>query len=372
MDASTQPSRSPDASCDVMAITQALLGWYRAHARDLPWRAPPGAPLMEPYRVWLSEVMLQQTTVAAVIPYFQRFTTRWTSVEALAAAPQEEVMAAWAGLGYYSRARRLVDCAGTVARMGGFPRDEAGLRALPGLGAYTAAAVASIAFGQRAVVVDGNVERVVSRLFAIDTPLPAARGEIRAAADRLTPADHPGDFAQGMMDLGATVCTPRSPKCLICPLAPWCAARARGRAEDFPVKPPKAAKPARRGVAWWITREGSAVWLVRRPGKGLLGGMRALPDDGWSARTDGHGTPPVEGTWRNVGAVAHVFTHFSLALSVHVLDLSGSSAILPDMPQGEWWPIDRLDDAGLPTVFARAASRALAERDSPEQELETQ
>lgn len=366
MDASAQPSRSPDA----MAITQALLVWYRAHARDLPWRAPPGTPLMDPYRVWLSEVMLQQTTVAAVIPYFERFTTRWPSVEALAAAPQDEVMAAWAGLGYYSRARRLVDCAGVVARMGGFPREEAELRALPGLGAYTAAAVASIAFGTRAVVVDGNVERVVSRLFAIDTPLPAARGGIRAAADRLTPADHPGDFSQGMMDLGATVCTPRSPKCLICPLATWCTARAQGRAEAFPVKPPKAAKPARNGAAWWITREERDVWLVRRSSKGLLGGMRALPDDGWTARADGHGVPPLAGPWRHVGAVSHVFTHFSLALSVHLLDLSASAAMVLPASQGEWWPIDRLDEAGLPTVFARAATRALAERERPEQELE--
>jgi A/G-specific adenine glycosylase len=357
MDASGQPSLTPGAP--MAAISQALLDWYRAHARVLPWRAPPGAPAMAPYRVWLSEVMLQQTTVAAVIPYFERFTQRWPDVRALAAAPEEEVMAAWAGLGYYSRARRLVECARAVAAMGAFPGDEAGLRALPGLGAYTAAAVAAIAFGTRAVVVDGNVERVVSRLFAIETPLPAARGAIRAAADGLTPADHPGDFAQGMMDLGATVCTPRSPKCLICPVSSWCAARAQGRAETFPVKPPKAAKPARKGLAWFITRGGRDVWLVRRPARGLLGGMRALPDDGWNARADGHGAPPARGPWREAGAVAHVFTHFSLALSVRVLDQSDP----PALPEGEWWPLARLEDAGLPTVFARAAARAMAELD---------
>lgn len=358
MDARAQPPLTPNLM-NAGAVTDALLAWYRAHARVLPWRAPPGAPPMEAYRVWLSEVMLQQTTVAAVIPYFQKFTQRWPTVQALAAAPSEDVMAAWAGLGYYSRARRLVECAGVVAALGDFPRDEVGLRALPGLGAYTAAAVAAIAFGARAVVVDGNVERVVSRLFAIDMPLPAAKGEIREGADRLTPADHPGDFAQAMMDLGATVCTPRSPKCLICPVAPWCAARVSGAPETFPVKPPKVAKPARKGTAWWIERDGAQgreVWLVRREGKGLLGGMRALPDDGWIARKDGTGTPPFAAAWRPVGAVAHVFTHFSLALSVQAINLATSR----DMGEGEWWPVDRLDDAGLPTVFARAAARAMA------------
>jgi A/G-specific adenine glycosylase len=353
MDASGQPLLTP--ASDAEAICAALLAWYRAHARVLPWRAPPGSPPMAPYRVWLSEVMLQQTTVAAVIPYFERFTYRWPTVAALAAAPEEEVMAAWAGLGYYSRARRLVECAKVVAAKGGFPRDEADLRALPGLGAYTAAAVAAIAFGRRAVVVDGNVERVVTRLFAIDTPLPAAKADIRAATDRLTPADHPGDFAQAMMDLGATICTPRGPKCLICPLAPWCPARAQGRAEAYPVKPPKSAKPARKGTAWWIEHEGS-VWLVRRPGKGLLGGMRALPEDGWTARADGSGQPPFPGAWRDAGAVAHVFTHFSLALSVRVINLPTA----PVLGEGEWWPLARLEEAGLPTVFARAAARAMA------------
>lgn len=357
MDASGQPLLTPDRNAQ--AITDALLGWYRVHARVLPWRAGPGAPRMGPYRVWLSEVMLQQTTVAAVIPYFQRFTERWSTVAALAAAPSDDVMAAWAGLGYYSRARRLVECAGVVAAMGAFPQDEAELRALPGLGAYTAAAVAAIAFGRRAVVVDGNVERVVTRLFAIDTPLPAAKAAIREAAELLTPSDHPGDFAQGMMDLGATVCTPRSPKCLICPVSAWCAGRAGGAPETYPVKPPKVAKPARIGTTWWIARDGAQgreVWLVRREGKGLLGGMRALPDDGWVARVDGSGKPPFPGAWQDVGSVAHVFTHFSLALSVQAINL----ATIHPMGEGEWWPLARLDEAGLPTVFARAAQRAMA------------
>jgi A/G-specific adenine glycosylase len=335
-------------------IADTLLGWYDRHARDLPWRAPPGAPLPDPYRVWLSEVMLQQTTVAAVKPYFARFTQRWPSVEALAAAPDEEVMAAWAGLGYYSRARNLVKAARAVAALGGFPKSEQALRALPGLGDYTAAAVAAIAFGQRAVVVDANVERVVARLFAIDTPLPQARKAIRAHADAITPAQRAGDFAQAMMDLGATVCTPRDPRCLLCPLAAACAARAAGNPAQIPVKAAKKPKPQRRGTAFWIERD-KAVWLVRRQGTGMLGGMRALPDDGWSARANGSGEPPLAGDWDMAGSVAHVFTHAALDLAV--LRYAGSAQ--PD-GEGEWWPLDRLDAAGLPTLFAKAAARAMS------------
>ena len=327
----------------------ALLAWYDAHARDLPWRARPGAPAPEPYRVWLSEVMLQQTTVAAVKGYFAAFTERWPSVEALAAAPDEAVMAAWAGLGYYARARNLLACARAVAKAGAFPRTEAALRELPGLGAYTAAAVAAIAFGERAVVVDANVERVVTRLFAIGEPLPGARKAIRAGAEQITPDDRAGDFAQAMMDLGATVCTPRAPRCLLCPLAAVCRARGRGEAERFPVKAPKAARPEREGRAFWIER-GDAVWLVRRPGKGMLGGMRALPDDGWTARADGSGVAPLALDWRPAGVVRHGFTHFSLALSVS----AGALAAGEPEGEGEWWPIARIDEAGLPTLFARA------------------
>ncbi|HEX7753499.1 MAG TPA: A/G-specific adenine glycosylase [Novosphingobium sp.] len=346
-----------DASAETIADT--LLGWYDSRARALPWRAAPGAPPPDPYRVWLSEVMLQQTTVAAVKSYFAAFTRRWPTVTALADAEDAEVMAAWAGLGYYARARNLLACARVVRDRGGsFPESEEELRALPGLGAYTAAAVAAIAFGRRAVVVDANVERVVARLFAIAEPLPQARGAIRLATDAITPQRRAGDFAQAMMDLGATVCTPRAPKCLLCPLSAGCAARRRGEAEAYPVKRAKAAKPERQGTAFWIERDG-AVWLVQRPGKGMLGGMRALPDDGWSARGDGSGEAPLAGVWRAGGAVRHGFTHFDLVLRLQLFggyDVSG-------LAEGEWWPIDRLAEAGLPTLFAKAARLALAERE---------
>ena len=333
-----------------------LLDWYDANARVLPWRVPPGGNAADPYRVWLSEVMLQQTTVAAVAPYFARFTQRWPDVAALAAADEAEVMAAWAGLGYYSRARKLIECARAVALRGGFPQTEAELIALPGLGPYTAAAVAAIAFGQRAVVVDANVERVVARLFAIDDPLPAGRKAIRAATDSITPEARCGDFAQAMMDLGAGVCTVRAPKCLLCPLAEVCAGR--GEAERYPVKPAKPARPERQGRAYWIEREG-AVWLVRREGRGMLGGMRALPDDGWAARADGSGAAPLAADWTNAGVVRHVFTHFVLHLQLQVArGADWATPPAPGLAGGEWWPIARLAEAGLPTLFARAAALA--------------
>jgi A/G-specific adenine glycosylase len=348
-----------DASGETIA--DKLLAWYGRHARELPWRSPPGSPPPEPYRVWLSEVMLQQTTVAAVKAYFAAFTTRWPTVEALAAAPDEDVMAAWAGLGYYARARNLVACARAVVERGGvFPDTEESLRELPGLGAYTAAAVAAIAFGRRAVVVDANVERVVSRLFAIGEPLPGGRTAIRAAADWITPDRRSGDFAQAMMDLGSSVCTPKNSKCLLCPLSQDCAARAAGNAETYPVKAAKKAKPARQGRAFWIERDG-AVWLVRREGKGMLGGMRALPDDGWHARADGSGVPPLTGEWRSGGTVRHGFTHFDLEL--HLALYSGSDWNSLAAEAGEWWPLDRLDQAGLPTLFAKAARLATAARE---------
>lgn len=339
-------------------VSPALLAWYDRHARDLPWRSPPGTPCPDPYRVWLSEVMLQQTTVAAVKSYFAAFTERWPTVTALASAPSEEVMAAWAGLGYYARARNLHACAQAVAARGGqFPDTEAELRALPGLGAYTAAAVAAIAFDRRAVVVDANVERVVARLFAIRTPLPNGRPEVRAAAERITPDARPGDFAQAMMDLGATVCTPRAPRCLLCPLAAHCAARAAGDPQALPVKAAKKPRSARRGRAFWIERD-AAVWLVRRPGKGMLGGMRALPDDGWTAGRDGSGEPPCAADWTLAGQVNHTFTHCDLVLSVWSASFWAGNPAGP----GEWWPLDRLDEAGLPSLFARAASCARAAR----------
>jgi A/G-specific adenine glycosylase len=358
MQASVQTDRSP--SFDTDSVSQSLLAWYDSHARALPWRAPPGSPAPDPYRVWLSEVMLQQTTVAAVKPYFARFTERWPDVAALAAADEAEVMAAWAGLGYYSRARNLIACARAVAALGGFPDTEEALRALPGLGAYTAAAVAAIAFGRQAVVVDANVERVVARLFAIAEPLPGSRPAIREATATITPARRAGDFAQAMMDLGATICTVRGPRCLLCPLRGPCRAEAAGAPDGLPVKTPKKAKPQRKGRAWWIERDG-AVWLVRRPGKGMLGGMRALPDDGWSARADGDGPPPCAGTWTSGGVVRHGFTHFDLELQLMLCDapemvhLSGRDA-------GCFWPVATIETAGLPTVFAKAARLALASR----------
>tara|TARA_R110002072_G_scaffold15856_32_gene62889 strand:- start:4430 stop:5449 length:1020 start_codon:yes stop_codon:yes gene_type:complete len=335
-------------------IADRLLDWYDRHARALPWRARRGDPAPDPYRVWLSEVMLQQTTVAAVKPYFAAFTGRWPDVAALAAAPEEEVMAAWAGLGYYSRARNLVKAARAVVERGGFPDTEAGLRELPGLGAYTAAAVAAIAFDRRAVVVDANVERVVARLFAIETPLPQARKEIRAAAETITPETRAGDFAQAMMDLGATICTTREPKCLLCQLAEGCLARRDGDPARLPRKAPKKPKPVRQGTAYWIERD-QAVWLVRREGKGMLGGMRALPDDGWSAQADGSGDAPLIGEWLTLGQVSHTFTHAQLALSV-----SRYEGIDAPPGEGEWWPLNTLDEAGLPTLFAKAARLALA------------
>ncbi len=329
---------------DYPQIAAALLGWYDAHARILPWRSPPGTPPPDPYRVWLSEIMLQQTTVAAVKPYFEAFTSRWPDVTALAAADEAELMAAWAGLGYYARARNLLACARTVAAAGRFPDSETELLKLPGIGPYTAAAIAAIAFGQRAVVVDGNVERVTARLFASDAP----KTGLRTLADRITPDRRPGDFAQAMMDLGATICTPRSPKCPLCPLADHCAGR--DRAEQFPVKPPKTKRPERKGAIFWLVR-GDEVLLVRRPPKGLLGGMRALPTGPWAEADPGLEGAPATVEWRSAGSVRHIFTHF--ALEATVWRAEGDAA-------GEWWPIALIEDAGLPTLFAKAAARAIS------------
>ena len=336
--------------------SQRLLHWYDAHARVLPWRAPPGAPPADPYRVWLSEVMLQQTNVTAATPYFLRFTARWPNVAALAAAADGEVMAAWAGLGYYARARNLLACARMVAGPlgGSFPDTEAGLRALPGVGAYTAAAVAAIAFGRRAVVVDGNVERVTARLDAVEVPVPAARPMLRSIADRLTPNHRPGDHAQAMMDLGATICTPRAPRCDRCPLLPDCTAGQAGTAALYPRRLAKAARPQRYGTAFWVERDGQ-VLLRRRPARGLLGGMLALPTSPWTDAPPNLTDAPAGPTaWRFAAEpVTHVFSHFALELAVATAE---GEAVAGEAD--EWWPIERLDAAGLPTVFARAAARA--------------
>ncbi len=345
-------------------VSDKLLAWYDANARDLPWRLPPGAPVpgdpAGPYRVWLSEIMLQQTTVAAVAPYFARFTERWPTVADLAAAADAEVMSAWAGLGYYARARNLLACARAVAadHGGRFPDDEAALRTLPGIGAYTAAAIAAIAFGKRAVVVDGNVERVVARLAAIESPLPAARPAIRAVAGLLTPAARPGDFAQAMMDLGSRICTPRSPRCDVCPISGDCQARERGLAGTLPRKPAKVARPVRHGIAWWIEAKGQ-VLTVTRPPSGLLGGMMALPTTEWSEAPPVY-VGPLAADWRDCGVVVHVFTHFELRLRVMAKNFSchpGQSR--DDSGNMRWHPVAGLATLGFPTLFAKAARLAL-------------
>ncbi|RYD51244.1 MAG: A/G-specific adenine glycosylase [Sphingomonadales bacterium] len=316
----------------------------------MPWRAPPGANAPDPYRVWLSEIMLQQTQVASARPYFEKFTARWPSFASLAAAEDSDLMAAWAGLGYYARARNLLACAREVAARGELPGTEAELLKLPGIGGYTAAAIAAIAFGQRAVVVDANVERVVARLFAVAEPLPGARKRIHALTDSITPDARAGDFAQAMMDLGSGICTARSPRCLLCPLRPDCAGFASGAPEAFPVKAAKTPKPQRHGTIFWLTR-GDRVLLVRRPAKGLLGGMRALPTGPWSDSPPGLEGAPVSAAWRMLDeTAAHGFTHFNLQLALAVAEAGEH-----EIHGGEWWPIAEMESAGLPTVFAKAA-----------------
>ncbi|MGZ8336616.1 MAG: A/G-specific adenine glycosylase [Allosphingosinicella sp.] len=322
--------------------SQALLCWYAVDKRPLPWRAATGEP-PDPYRVWLSEVMLQQTTIAHARPYFVTFTRRWPTVEALAGADDGEVMSAWAGLGYYARARNLLACARVVAgELGGrLPDEEAALRRLPGIGPYTAAAIAAIAFGRRAVAVDANVERVIARLFAVGQTLPQARSAIHAHAERLTPLTGAGDFIQAMMELGQTICTPRRPDCGRCPLGSHCAGRRTGAPESYPRKAARAPRPQREGVAYWLEHRGE-VLLVRRPQRGLLGGMLALPTDAEGA--------PAQATWREAGAVDHVFTHFALRMRLLCAEADARA-------DGIWWPVDRIGEAGLPTLFAKLAAR---------------
>lgn len=343
-------------------IADNLLDWYDIERRHLPWRAAPGQ-LADPYHVWLSEVMLQQTTVATVKSYFEKFLKLWPTVHALAEAPQDTVLKEWAGLGYYARARNLHKCAISVVRDHGgqFPTEENGLRQLPGVGDYTAAAIAAIAFDQPAVVVDGNIERVVSRLFRIEDQLPAAKKPIKAATASITPARRPGDFAQAMMDLGATICTPRSPKCLLCPVAGSCAARKSGDMERFPVKAPKKVKPVRRAVSFWLEHDGH-ILLERREEKGLLGGMPGLFSTPWVERdtfpetAEWLSNAPHRADWRLDEAFArHTFTHFHLETR---LAKAVTTARL-NIERGFWHPIDHLADVGLPTAFKKIADLSI-------------
>jgi len=347
--------------------SQTLLDWYDRHARKLPWRVSPddrrAGVVPDPYQVWLSEIMLQQTTVQAVKDYFLKFTRLWPDVHALADAADEDVMKAWAGLGYYSRARNLKKCAEHVSHHHGgrFPEDEDALVALPGIGPYTAAAISTIAFDRKAAVVDGNVERVVSRLYQITEPLPGSKPAIRAAMAELTPEDRPGDFAQAVMDLGATLCTPKRPTCSLCPWSEPCAARKSGLAETLPVKAPKKEKPTRRGAAFVAVRSNDgAVLLRRRPPKGLLGGMSEVPGSEWSedfATSNGHDHAPFCGDWKaRPGVVRHTFTHFHLELTVYRATHPADTPI----PQNCWWsPPSELDGEALPTVMRKAIAAGL-------------
>jgi A/G-specific adenine glycosylase len=359
--------RTPHVSMHGSApdLVRLLLAWYDRERRDLPWRAPPGAR-PDPYRVWISEIMLQQTTVAAVKPYFAEFMVRWPTVAALADASLAEVLHAWQGLGYYARARHLHACARHVAEAyaGRFPDTEAGLRQLPGIGAYTAAAVAAIAFGRKAVPVDGNVLRIVARLFVVDTPLPAARPVIARLAQTLAPDRRAGDVAQALMDLGSTVCTPRRPACAVCPLSDACQAAASGHAEHWPRRTAKPHRPHRYGVAFWIERRDGMVLLRRRPLSGLLGGMMEVPSTEWRAdawtAADAAAAAPLAAVWRAVpGRVEHVFTHFRLSLSV----LAGTVAE-DEAADGLWWPVARLGEQALPTVMKKVVRVALAATDA--------
>jgi A/G-specific adenine glycosylase len=344
-------------------LADEMLAWYDRHRRVLPWRAAPGER-SDPYAVWLSEIMLQQTTVATVGPYYGDFMTRWPTVAELAAASLDEVLHAWQGLGYYARARNLHACAKAVAALPGarFPATEAGLRALPGIGAYTAAAVAAIAFDQPAAVMDGNIERVMARLFAVEIPLPEAKPVLRAHAESLTPAHRPGDYAQAVMDLGATICTPRKPRCMLCPWTRRCAAHQQGEPERLPLKRAKPARPIRRGVAFWLTRSDGTILIRRRPEQGLLGGMMEIPSTPWRVEPWNEGeavslAPAPPQAWHSLpGLVGHTFTHFHLELAVMVGRIDGAVAD----PDGLWVQPGRLSDYALPTVMKKVVRHTLS------------
>lgn len=360
----TPPPAAPSVSA--RSLSDRLLVWYDHSRRALPWRALAGETA-DPYRVWLSEVMLQQTTVAAVQPYFRAFVARWPSVEALAAAPVEEIMQAWAGLGYYARARNLHLCAKRVTewRHGHFPDEETALRQLPGIGDYTAAAIAAIAFGRHAVVMDGNVERVMARLYAVAEPLPKAKPRLKALAAVLTPHERPGDYAQAVMDLGATICTPKSPACGICPWLDSCQAHAKGIQAQLPAKLEKPERPTRRGIVFWTIAKGGAVLLRRRPPQGLLGGMMEIPSTPWRPEAwsldEARAEAPIPansvmGDWRILpGLVRHSFTHFHLELTLATAKTGSATAA-----RGIWCPLDDLDRQALPTLMRKVVRHALA------------
>ena len=335
-------------------LSRDLLAWYDVHAREMPWRTGPAerkaGVLPDPYSVWLSEVMLQQTTVAAVRDYHRKFLSIWPTVTDLAAAEDADVMAAWAGLGYYARARNLLKCARAVVadHDGRFPDNYDGLIALPGIGPYTASAIAAIAFDMPETVVDGNVERVMARLYDIHTPLPAAKPELTDRARALTPRERPGDYAQAVMDLGATICTPRSPACGICPWREPCVARAEGTAAELPKKTPKKKTPTRRGIVYVARREDGAWLLERRPDGGLLGGMLGFPGTDWG--DDPEPAPPIDADWQQLPAEArHTFTHFHLQLTV----MTGWVAAGAEPAQGHFVAAREFSPAALPTAMRK-------------------
>lgn len=362
-----------------VAPDQALLGWYDRHARLLPWRTPPAAVAEgirpNPYHVWLSEVMLQQTTVATVKAYYSRFLERWPRIQDLATAQQDEVLSEWAGLGYYARARNLHRCAQVVVRehQGRLPSEESALRKLPGIGDYTAAAIAAIAFGQCAVVVDGNVERVISRYFALETPLPHSRLEIRKLTGQITPPRRAGDFAQAMMDLGAGTCTPRKPDCLLCPLRGSCGALKKGLAEVLPYKEKRKSKPTRRAWAYVLLdkraqdSQAARVYLRRRLQKGMLGGMLEVPSGPWEEVGPNH-DPTWQGLlpWRPLKERArHSFSHFDFEISICVGKLSEMSDKelfdnLSIKEEGQWVSLRDLDHKALPTAMMKILKLSLS------------
>jgi A/G-specific adenine glycosylase len=361
--ANRKARKKPDLSGDCarpVAAAAALLGWYDRHRRRLPWRAENGEK-PDPYRVWLSEIMLQQTTVKAVGPYYGRFLSRWPTVADLAAESLVEVLKLWAGLGYYARARNLHACARAIVdRHGGsFPRTEADLLALPGIGAYTAAAIAAIAFDRKATPVDGNIERVIARLYAIEEPLPGSKPIVRALAASLTPETRAGDFAQGLMDLGATICTPKKPACALCPWSRPCIARKRGDQESFPRKTPKAEGKLRRGAAFVATRADGALLVRTRPDKGLLAKMTEVPTTAWTHDFDDADAlvhAPLKAKWHRVGGVvSHVFTHFPLELAVYRIRVPNRTRA----PKGmRWIAADEIEGEAFPNVMRKVIAHA--------------